>query len=147
MKIQKIKFYLIKLLLTSFAVLFSAWLLKKGIHIQEPRIFTAIVVGITLILLNTFLKPLLVALTIPLTLFSFGFSLLIINAIVIELIDFILPGFTVDSFIWALLFSVLVSLTTSILEGIGNVQVIRYNNNHPNKPKDDDDDFTPYEEV
>lgn len=147
MKIQKIKFYLIKLLLTSFAVLFSAWLLKKGIHIQEPRIFTAIVVGITLILLNTFLKPLLVALTIPLTLFSFGFFLLIINAIVIELIDFILPGFTVDSFMWALLFSVLVSFTTSILEGIGNVQVIRYRNNNPRQSKDDDDDFTPYEEV
>ena len=98
MKAKKIKFYLVKLLITSFAVLFTAWMLQKGIHIEEPRILTAIIVGVTLILLNTFLKPLLIRLTIPLTVFSFGFFLLVINAIVIELIDFMLPGFTVDSF-------------------------------------------------
>lgn len=146
MKSQKIKFYLIKLLLTSFAVILAAWLLKKGIHIEEPRIFTAIIVGITLILLNTFLKPLLVILTIPLTIFSFGFFLLIINALVIQLIDFILTGFTVDSFWWALFFSIIVSIITSILEGIGKIKVIRSNNQNQQKPNDDDD-FTPYEEV
>jgi putative membrane protein len=147
---HKIKFYLIKLLITSFAVLFTAWLLKKGIHIEEPRIFTAVVVGISLILLNTFIKPVLVALTIPLTLFSFGFFLLITNALVIELIDFMLIGFTVDSFFWALLFGFLVSLTTSIIEGIRSVHVVRYDkHNHRNSNKNDDDDegFTPYEEV
>lgn len=147
---HKIKFYLIKLLVTSFAVLFTAWLLKKGIHIEEPRIFTAVVVGISLILLNTFIKPVLVALTIPLTLFSFGFFLLIINALVIELIDFMLIGFTVDGFFWALLFGFLVSLTTSIIEGIGSVKVMRYDKHdqrNSNKNDDDDEGFTPYEEV
>lgn len=147
---HKIKFYLIKLLITSFAVLFTAWLLKKGIHIEEPRIFTAVVVGISLILLNTFIKPVLVALTIPLTLFSFGFFLLIINALVIELIDFMLIGFTVDGFFWALLFGFLVSLTTSIIEGIGSVKVMRYDKHdqrNSNKNDDDDEGFTPYEEV
>lgn len=144
---QKIKIYLIKLLVTSFAVLFTAWLLKKGIHIQEPRIYTAVIVGITLILLNTFLKPILIAFTIPITVFSFGFFLLVINALVIELIDYLLPGFTVDSFWWALFFSIIVSIITSVLEGIGKIKVIRYNNENQQKPKDDDDDFTPYEEV
>lgn len=147
---HKIKFYLIKLLITSFAVLFTAWLLKKGIHIEEPRIFTAVVVGISLILLNTFIKPVLVALTIPLTLFSFGFFLLITNALVIELIDFMLIGFTVDGFFWALLFGFLVSLTTSIIEGIGSVKVMRYDKHdqrNSNKNDDDDEGFTPYEEV
>ncbi|HOS17443.1 MAG TPA: phage holin family protein [Bacteroidales bacterium] len=141
---------MIKLLITSFAVLFTAWLLKKGIHIEEPRIFTAVVVGISLILLNTFIKPVLVALTIPLTLFSFGFFLLIINALVIELIDFMLIGFTVDGFFWALLFGFLVSLTTSIIEGIGSVKVMRYDKHdqrNSNKNDDDDEGFTPYEEV
>ncbi len=147
MKTQKIKIYFIKLLVTSFAVLFAAWLLKKGIHIQEPRIVTAVIVGVTLILINTFLKPLLIAFTIPLTVFSFGFFLLIINAIVIELIDFLLAGFTVDSFWWALFFSIIVSITTSILEAIGKIKVVRYNNENQQKSKDDEDDFTPYEEV
>ncbi|MDD2622039.1 MAG: phage holin family protein [Bacteroidales bacterium] len=146
---HKIKFYLIKLLVTSFAVLFTAWLLKKGIHIEEPRIYTAIIVGITLILLNTFLKPILIAMTIPLTLFSFGFFLLIINALVIELIDFLLGGFRVDSFMWALLFGMLVSIISSVIEAMGSVQVVRFNSHGKSSSKndDDDDEFTPYEEV
>ncbi|NLJ82310.1 MAG: phage holin family protein [Bacteroidales bacterium] len=143
--IQKVKYYLVKLLVTSFAVLFSAWVLKKGIHIEEPRIYTAIIVGLTLILLNTFLKPFLVVFTIPLTLFSFGFFLLIINALVIKFIDYLLAGFTVDSFMWALLFGLIVSFITSVLEGFRNVKIIRHSPDFPDK--DEDDDFTPYEEV
>jgi putative membrane protein len=123
---HKIKFYLIKLLVTSFAVLFTAWLLKKGIHIEEPRIYTAIIVGITLILLNTFLKPILIAMTIPLTLFSFGFFLLIINALVIELIDFLLGGFRVDSFMWALLFGMLVSIAHKSMPSLATLSSVQH---------------------
>lgn len=146
---QKIKFYLIKLLITSFAVLFSAWLLKKGIHIEEPRIYTSIVVGISLILINTFLKPVLVAMTIPLTMFTFGFFLLFINAFLIKIIDYFLPGFTVDSFLWALLFGLMVSFVSSIIEAIRKIRVIRYRpmKGKSDKIDDNDDDFTPYEEV
>ncbi len=149
MKTKKIKFYLIKLLITSFSVLFAAWILQSGIHIQEPRIFTAVVVGLVLILLNTFLRPLLISMTIPLTIFSFGFFLLIINAIVIKLIDFILPGFTVDSFLWAMLYGIIVSFTSSLIEIFGNIKIIRYHHKtmYDNKNDDDDDEFTPYEEV
>lgn len=143
--IQKVKYYLVKLLVTSFAVLFSAWVLKKGIHIDEPRIYTAVIVGVTLILLNTFLKPILVMFTIPLTFFSFGFFLLIINALVIKFIDYLLVGFTVDSFMWALLFGLIVSIITSVLEGVKNIKVIRHSSSHSSHK--DDDDFTPYEEV
>lgn len=149
MKAKKIKFYLVKLLITSFAVLFTAWMLQKGIHIEEPRILTAIIVGVTLILLNTFLKPLLIRLTIPLTVFSFGFFLLVINAIVIELIDFMLPGFTVDNFFWAMLYGAIVSFITSLIELFSNVRIVRYHQQdmYGNGNDDDDDDFTPYEEV
>ena len=86
--------------------------------------------------------------TIPLTLFSFGFFLLIINALVIELIDFLLGGFRVDSFMWALLFGMLVSIISSVIEAMGSVQVVRFNSMDTLHQKDDaDDEFTPYEEV
>jgi len=141
-QIQKFKFYGIKLLTTTFAIVFSAWLLQKGIHIGDPKLLTGLVVAFVLLFINVFFKPILVALTIPFTLATFGLFLLIINALVILLIGFLVEKFTVDSFWWALLFSILVSFTTSLIDAIGNVKVIRYN-----QPKEGEEEFTDYEEV
>ena len=139
--VQKIKHYAIKLFITTFAIVFSAWLLQGGIHIGDPKLLTGLTVALVLILINMFLKPALVAFTIPFTVATLGIFLLVINAIMILLIDFLIDKFTVDSFWHALVFSILVSLTTSIIEGISNMRVIRYNN------KRDDDEFSDYEEM
>ena len=141
-QIQKLKFYGIKLLTTTFAIIFSAFLLQKGIHIGNPKLLTGLIVASVLLIINVFFKPILVALTIPFTLATFGLFLLIINASVIMLIGFLVTKFTVDSFWWALLFSVFVSLTTSLIDAIGNLKVIRYN-----QPKEGEEEFTDYEEV
>lgn len=139
--VQKIKYYTLKLFITTFAIAFSAWLLQGGIHIGNPKLLTGVIVAGVLILINLFLKPALVALTIPFTFVTLGLFLLIINALMILLIDFLVDKFTVDSFWYALGFSILVSLITSIIEGISNVRVIRYKN------KQNDDDFSDYEEM
>jgi putative membrane protein len=139
--VQKIKYYTLKLFITTFAIVFSAWLLQGGIHIGDPKLLTGVIVAGVLILINLFLKPAFVALTIPFTVVTLGLFLLIINALMILLIDFLVDKFTVDSFWYALGFSILVSLTTSIIEGISNVRVIRYKN------KQNDDDFSDYEEM
>ena len=144
MNTQKFKFYGIKLLTTTFAIVFSAWLLQKGIHIDNPKLLTGLIVACVLLFINVFFKPILVALTIPFTVATFGFSLLIINALVIMLISFLIEKFTVDSFWWALWFSLLVSFTTSLIDAIGNVKVIRYNHR---KDPDEEGEFTDYEEV
>ena len=144
MNTQKIKFYGIKLLTTTFAIVFSAWLLQRGIHIGDPKLLTGLIVASVLLFINVFFKPTLVALTIPFTLATFGFFLLIINALVIMLISFLVEKFTVDSFWWAFLFSLMVSFTTSFIDSIGNVRVIRPQHH----PKDEDEEgFTEYEEV
>ena len=140
--IQKIRYYILKLFITTFAIVFSAWLMQGGIHIGDPKLLTGVIVAGTLILINLFLKPALVPLTIPFTLVTLGLFLLIINALMILLIDFLVDKFTVDNFWYALGFSILVSFTTSIIEGISNVRVIRYKD----KPNNDDD-FTDYEEM
>jgi putative membrane protein len=143
MNTQKLKVYGIKLLTSTFAIIFSAWLLQKGIHIGDPKLLTGFIVAVVLLFINMFFKPILVALTIPVTLASFGFFLFIINALVILLVDFLVEKFTVDSFWWALWFSVLVSFTTSVIDAISKVKAIRYN--HPKKPEEEE--FTEYEEV
>ena len=105
--------YLIKILITSFAVVITSYLLT-GIHI--PNFTTAIVIAIVLTLLNIFLKPALILLTIPATIFSFGLFLLVINAVIILVASSLVPEFKVESFWWALAFSIILSIVSFLLE-------------------------------
>lgn len=107
---------LLKLVISSLAVYATAYLLD-GVQIQDD-FMQAIIVAVVLVLLNTFLKPLLVILTIPATIFTLGLFLLVINACIILLADYFLEGFSVTSFWWALLFSIVLSVITSILNSL-----------------------------
>jgi putative membrane protein len=114
---------LLKLLISGLAVFFTDWLLS-GIDVTN---FTnALLIAIVLAFLNTFLKPILVLLTIPFTLFTLGLFLLVINAGIIMLASKLIEGFYVDGFWWALLFSIILSITTSILEGLTKTEVRKY---------------------
>ena len=73
------------------------------------------VAAIVLSLLNFIVKPILVILTLPVTIITFGLFLLMINAIIILLADKLIDGFAVDGIWWALLFSLLLSFLQSIL--------------------------------
>ena len=106
--------YIFKIIVTSFAVVISSYLLSGGIHVDNY--ITAIFVAIVLSVLNIFLKPILILLTIPATIFSFGFFLLVINAFIIVIAANVVDGFRVDGFGWAFIFSIILSLVTFILE-------------------------------
>ncbi len=105
--------FLIKTLVTTFAVVITSYLLP-GVMVED--FFAALVTAFILGVLNMVLKPLLIILTIPVTIMSLGLFLLVINAFIIQLVDVIVPGFTVDTFWWALLFSVILSLVSYFLE-------------------------------
>jgi putative membrane protein len=107
--------FILKLVVTSLAVFFGAYILD-GVYLSGFP--AAILVAAVLGLLNTFLKPLLVLLTIPFTLLTLGLFLLVINAAIILIADAALSGFTVDSFGTAVIFSILVSVFTWLLEAI-----------------------------
>ena len=79
---------------------------------------TSIIVAVVLGLLNIFIKPILVLLTLPVTLLTLGLFLLVINALIIELCTKIVGGFAVNSFWTALLFSIILSISQSILYGL-----------------------------
>lgn len=66
----------------------------------------AILIG----LVNATVKPLLIILTLPITILTLGLFLLVINALVIQLAAWLVPGFDVDGFWWALLFGVILSV-------------------------------------
>lgn len=143
--LNKVKFYVIQLFTTTFAIIFAAWLLQKGIHIESPKLITGIVVAVVLLLVNMFVRPILIVLTVPITISTFGIFLLVINALTIMIVDFFVEKFIVDSFGWALLFSLIVSATTSIMETISKTKIIRIHRD--NNTKDDDNGFSDYEEI
>jgi putative membrane protein len=87
-----------------------------GVYVSS--FITAIVVATVIALLNIFVKPVLVLFTLPVTVFTFGLFLLVINAIIILICDSLVKGFRVDSFWWALLFSLMLSVGQSALLAI-----------------------------
>jgi putative membrane protein len=84
-----------------------------GVHVTGFT--TSIIVAIVLGLLNLFIKPLIVIFTLPVTVLTFGLFLLVINAIIILLCTKIVGGFSVESFWYALLFSIILSLAQSLV--------------------------------
>ena len=103
---------IIKLLLTALAVVVLSKILP-GVAVEGYG--SAIIVAIVIALLRLLVKPILVLLTLPITIITFGLFILIINAIIILMADYFVPGFDVISIWWALLFSLLLSLFQSIL--------------------------------
>jgi putative membrane protein len=73
---------------------------------------------VVLAFLNTIVKPILTILTIPITIFTLGFFLLAINAFIILFAEKLVQGFTVNGFFSALLFSIVLSVFTGILNAL-----------------------------
>lgn len=104
--------FILRLLLSALAVVLLASILT-GVRVDNYWI--AIVVALALSLLDLLVKPLLVILTLPVTILTLGLFLLVINAVIILLASWLVTGFSVDGFWWALLFSLLLSVLQSVL--------------------------------
>ena len=85
----------IYLLVNGFTIFVAAQVLS-GVHVNN--FFTAIVVAVILGIVNTLIKPILVLLTLPLTVLTFGLFAFIINAFMVLVVSRIVPGFEVDGF-------------------------------------------------
>jgi putative membrane protein len=104
-----------RIIVSAISIVITAYLLP-GIHVRD--LLTALLVAIVLALLNGFVRPILIILTIPVTVITLGLFLLVINALMIILAGNLVPGFQVDGFWWALFFSIILSIISSLL-GIG----------------------------
>ncbi len=107
--------YLTQLLITALAVCFLAYVLP-GVFVKGY--VSAIGVALVLSVLNILVKPIIVLLTLPVTILTLGIFLFVINAVIIILADKLLAGFSVSGFWSALLFSILLSFTQSLLYSV-----------------------------
>jgi len=103
--------YILRLLLSALAVVLLANILP-GVEVSSYWI--ALLVALVLSVLNILVKPLLILLTLPVTIVTLGLFLLVVNAIIILLADALVDGFDVRDIWWALLFSLLLSVLQSI---------------------------------
>lgn len=108
---------LIKLIVNTLGVFITAWLLGSAVEVSGIGI--AVLVALVLAVFNATLKPLLIFLTLPATLITFGLFLFVINALIIMAADYMIAGFTVANFWWALLFSLVLSFINGFLYRIG----------------------------
>lgn len=106
---------ILRLLLSAFAVVILSNVLP---NITVDNYVTAIIVALLLSVLNFIVRPIMVILTLPITIITFGLFLLVINAIIIKLASHFVDGFHVEGWLWAIIFSLLLSILQSILFSI-----------------------------
>ena len=107
---------IIHFLVSAVAIIITAYVLP-GVEISGflPALILAIVLGA----INTFLRPLLLLLTLPLTIFTLGLFALVINGLLVMLASYLVPGFSVVSFWWAILFGIVLAAVSFVLGAIG----------------------------
>jgi|SRR6056297_1115450 len=100
------------ILINSVAVYLTAKLLDG---VKVGGFGSSIIVAILLALVNTFIKPVIVFLTIPLTILTLGLFILVVNAFMIMIVDSVMDDFKVESFGWALIFAIVLSVINAVL--------------------------------
>lgn len=105
--------------------------LMDSVYFSQP--YVALITALVLGLLNTFLKPLLIVLTIPATILTLGIFLLVINAAILMITDQLVDGFEIRGFGYAVLLAIFISIVNGFAGG--SVQVRRY------KDRGDEDTF------
>jgi len=104
---------LIGWILNALAIFAAAYLLP-GVTVDTY--VTALLLSFILGLINSVLKPILVILTLPITILTLGLFVFVINALLILLADYFVTGFTVANFWWALLFSLVLMALNGLLQ-------------------------------
>lgn len=106
---------ILKIVVSAVAILITTGLLENyGVYVKD--FITSLKVAVVLGLLNTFIKPIFKLLTFPITLMTFGLSLLVVNTIVIMIADYYVSDFQISNFIVAFAFGLIVSVVTYVLE-------------------------------
>ena len=107
--------FVVRLIISTLAVLATSYLLT-GVYVEN--FLTAVIVAVVLGCLNAIVKPLLILLSLPVVVLSFGLFLIVINTLMIMLADKLVDGFSVGGFWHALLFGIVMAIVTSILNTI-----------------------------
>jgi putative membrane protein len=105
--------FLIRLLITAAVAYGLSMILTP--HIIIDSYFTAIIFSLILAFLNAILKPVLILLTLPITILTLGIFLLVLNVLMVMLAGKLVSGIHIAGFLWAFIFGILLSLISSAL--------------------------------
>ena len=108
--------FLINLLITAVAVYIISELLQP--HVVINSFTTALIFALVLAFLNAIIKPLIIILTLPITIITLGLFLLVLNVLIILLADHFVSGINIDGFWWALIFAILLSVISTVLQRV-----------------------------
>lgn len=106
---------LINWILSAIAILVASQILP-GVHVAG--FVTALAVALVLGIINAIIKPVIVILTLPINILTLGLFTLVINAALVMLTSAIVLGFRVDGFLWALIFSILLSVINMVFHTV-----------------------------
>lgn len=137
--------FLMRTIILTLAVIIAIRILP-GVRIEGGSIWIAVLTALVISLLDNFIRPILIFVTLPFTVVTMGLFIFIINAVIIELAAGIVGPFQVDSFGYALLFSLIITALNYLLE-LPNRWLNRTTYTPRRDSDTDDDGFTPYEEV
>ena len=141
--------FLAQVVVMTLATILAAYILPG---VQISSVAAAILTAAVIALLNSFIRPILIVITLPFTILSMGLFLLIINALIILLASGLVSSFHVDGFWSALLFSLLLTLFNYLLE-IPNRLMRRPDYQSPQQAQPDmhvdtdENGFSPYEII
>ncbi len=98
-----------KLVLQSVSVFVVAWFMSS---VTIDPWYVAIIVAVVLGLINSFIRPLVKLVTLPINFITLGLFSLVVNALMVLLCDYLVAGFETTGFISALLFSIILAVVS-----------------------------------
>lgn len=114
-------------LVITAAILLASWFVS-GIRVDS--LLTAIIAAGILGLINVFIRPVLIILTLPLSIITLGVFTFFINALLLELVAYIIPGFEVEGFLAAFLGALIIS----VVSWLANFFIVKNNTGRPQRP-------------
>jgi putative membrane protein len=106
-------FFIVRLIINMVAILIISYLFPRMIRVDG--FLAALVAAFLLGIVNTIIRPILVLLTLPLTVVTLGLFLLVVNGLMLWLVSALVTGFHVSGFWGAVLGSILISIVSWIL--------------------------------
>ncbi len=121
-------FIITRWLIITAAILLASWLVP-GIRVES--VLTAIFAAAILGLINTFIKPVLIILTLPLNILTLGIFTFFLNAFLLKLVAYLIRGFEVKGFMAAFLGALIIS----IVSWLANQFIVRHKRENAPQPE------------
>lgn len=137
--------FIMRTIVLTLAIIIAIRILP-GVRIEGNSVAVAVLTALVISLLDNFIRPILIFITLPFTVLTMGLFIFVINALIIELAAAIVGPFQVDSFCYALLFSLIITVLNYLLE-LPNKWLNKTEYQSRANRRNDEEEFTDYEEV